>query len=128
VPDRDERADDGDRGGVASNSEVAPDRGKAEDHDERVHRDALVPAQHARREARDLGEVQAADRGRQRDAEGEPQRSRRDERSHAIHQAGQQARPIHGDERQGQEHAERGHQHEDGQEGRNDEHAHACAG
>ena len=41
---------------------------------ERVHADALVPAQRAREEVRDLGEVEAAERRGQRDGEREPDR------------------------------------------------------
>ena len=56
---------------------VTPKRRDQQDDRERIHRDALVPAQLARREVGDLGEVQAAERRHQRDQPGQPQAGRR---------------------------------------------------
>ena len=61
VVDRDARTDQAERERVRPHVPVAPDRGDHEDDRERVHRDALVPAQAARRQVGAFREVQRAD-------------------------------------------------------------------
>ena len=62
---------------------VPADRGDDEDHRERVHRDALVPAQLAGRQVRALRQVERADHRGRRD-DGRDREAVRTERSRAI--------------------------------------------
>ena len=58
---------------IPANAAVAPNGGDEQDHRERVHGDALEPAQPAGHVVGDLGEVQAAGRRHGGDEEGDPQ-------------------------------------------------------
>ena len=61
VPHRDAGADAGEDRRRSGGPEVAPDGGDAQHHHQRVHGDALVPAQAARREVGHLGQVEASE-------------------------------------------------------------------
>ena len=80
VVDRDRGTDGGERDGVEADGDVTAHRGDAQQQHQRVHGDALVPAQAARDEVRHLGEVQAARHAHGGDCPGQGKGDRRQRR------------------------------------------------
>src|SRR5665647_2738867 len=73
VVDGDSRADERQRQEIARDAMVAGERGEERHDRERVHADALEPAELAGDEVRDLGEEETASRGDRRDDERGPE-------------------------------------------------------